>query len=125
MGRLFYLQDKRCYVGNDILFWAKNGAGYVTDVSKAHIYTQEEAFKQHRSRETDIPWPKDYIDAKTRPAVDMQYVKIDEALKDVDEKLIKPKPYRKPTYRCHHCGIFMTERQYYGDCHKCGESNMP
>ena len=46
----YYLQDTRgcgC-VGNDILFWAKDGRGYTTDVSKAHIFTEEKAFSQHR-----------------------------------------------------------------------------
>ena len=68
----FYLQDKRQYVGNDLLFWAKDGKGYTTDLRKAHVYTKEEAFKQNRMRDTDIPWPKEYIDSKVRPAVDHQ-----------------------------------------------------
>lgn len=33
----YYLQDKRQYVGNDMLWWAKDGAGYTTDVSKAAV----------------------------------------------------------------------------------------
>ncbi|MES2319957.1 MAG: hypothetical protein V4631_20955 [Pseudomonadota bacterium] len=65
----FYLQDSRSYVGNDLLFWSKDGKGYTTDVSKAQVYSREQALAQHQSRETDIPWPKAYIDAKTRPAV--------------------------------------------------------
>ena len=76
----YYLQDKRSYVGNDILWWAKNGAGYTTDLSKAHVYTKQQAINQHKCRETDIPWPKSYIDTKIRPAVDMQYVDIEIAL---------------------------------------------
>jgi hypothetical protein len=72
--RLFYLQDSRSYVGNDVLWWAKEGRGYTTDLREAHIYTEAEAQKKHGNRQTDIPWPKDYIDAKTRPAVDMQYI---------------------------------------------------
>lgn len=53
--KLFYLQDSRSYVGNDVLWWARNGAGYTTDLSKAHIYTKEDAVAQHNMRETDIP----------------------------------------------------------------------
>jgi len=122
----FYLQDNRCYVGNDILFWAKGGSGYVTDVSKAEVYTKEEAFKQNRCRETDIPWPKEYIDAHTRPAVDMQYVTIREALGQDHDKLNKPKPYKKPIYRCYGCGRLMSERQYYsGPCENCETDNRP
>lgn len=88
--QLFYLQDNRGYVGNDLMFWAKNGRGYTTDISKAEVYTKAAAFTQHKSRCSDIPWPKDYIDARTRPAVDMQYVDIDVALTDTGIKLIKP-----------------------------------
>ena len=75
MSDQFYLQDSRSYVGNDMLFWAKDGKGYTTDINKAHVYTKEKAVAQHESRNSDIPWPKDYIDAKTRQAVDLQYVK--------------------------------------------------
>jgi hypothetical protein len=70
----WYLQDTRSYVGNDVVFWAKDGRGYTTDVSKAHVYTRDAAFRQAAARDTDLPWPKAYIDGKTRPAVDMQYI---------------------------------------------------
>lgn len=78
--KMFYLQDSRSYVGNDVLWWAKDGRGYTTDLRKAHIYTEVEAQKKNSNRKTDIPWPKDYIDAKTRPAVDMQYINRNEAM---------------------------------------------
>lgn len=73
------LQDSRSYVGNDVLFWAKGG-GYTTDVSKAQTFSREEAFRLSAMRDTDRPWPKAYIDGKTRPAVDMQYIKHREAM---------------------------------------------
>ena len=76
----FYMQDSRGYIGNDVLWWAKNGKGYTTDLSKAEVYSREEAQRMHDNRRSDIPWPKIYIDSKTRPAVDMQYIKRDEAL---------------------------------------------
>ena len=79
MSEFYYLQDSRGYVGNDVLWWAKNGNGYTTDLSKAHVYTKEEAIRKNKSRGTDIPWPKDYIDARTRPAVDMQYIRLEDA----------------------------------------------
>ena len=126
MSDLYYLQDNRSYVGNDILFWAKGGAGYTTDISKAQTYTKEEAMSQHKCRETDVPWPKEYIDAKTRPAVDMQYVDIDIALQGTGIELIKPEPYRKPVYKCHGCGIFQSEMQHYAMlCGNCGADNRP
>jgi len=121
---LYYLQDNRSYVGNDILWWAKKGAGYTTDINKAEVYTKEKAMSQHRCRETDIPWPKDYIDQKTRPAVDMQYVNIDIALQGTGIELIKPKPYVKERYRCHGCGVFLSELSFYSSgCPKCGCDN--
>ncbi|MES9872517.1 MAG: hypothetical protein ABW146_05350 [Candidatus Sedimenticola sp. 6PFRAG7] len=126
MSEQYYLQDKRSYVGNDILWWAKDGKGYTTDLSQAEVYTKEKALAQHRCRETDIPWPKEYVDKRTRPAVDMQYVSINEALFGAGIKLTKPQKPRKTTYRCYECGVFMTEEQYYSaPCKKCGCDNRP
>jgi hypothetical protein len=126
MSDLYYLQDSRSYVGNDVLWWAKDGNGYTTDLSKAHVYTKAEAISQHESRETDIPWPKDYIDGKTRPAVDMQYIKRDEALAGTGITLRKPARQRKHVSNCHACGSFMSDVQQYVDgCPKCGADNRP
>jgi len=102
----FYLQDSRDFVGNDMLFWAKNAQGYTTDLRKAHVFTKVNALKQHQCRETDIPWPKDYIDARTRPAVDVQYVSVYEALKDTGITLIKPQSPKKERYKCGTCEFF-------------------
>ncbi len=74
MSDLFYLQDTRQIVGNDMMWWAKDGRGYTTDVSKAEVYTRKEAFGQYDARDSDRPWPKAYIDGKVRPAVDIQVV---------------------------------------------------
>lgn len=125
--QLFYLQDSRDYVGNDVLWWALKGEGYTTDLRKAQTYTKEQAQRQHNCRETDIPWPKDYIDARTRPAVDIQYIKRDEALEGTGITINKPQreKYRKPRYNCGHCGSFLSERQLYQSCPKCGGDNAP
>lgn len=77
---LWYLQDTRSYVGNDVLWWAREGAGYTADVSKAHVFTRDEAFRQAAMRGCDRAWPKAYIDGKTRPAVDMQHIDHEAAL---------------------------------------------
>lgn len=79
MTGLFYLQDSRdhAYVGDGLSFWGFKGAGYVTGLDKAELFTAEQA---QGYRETDIPWPKDYIDARTRLGVDCQVVEIREAL---------------------------------------------
>ena len=124
----FYLQDSRSYVGNDLLFWAKNGKGYTTDLRLAEVYSKDVAERMHQARETDIPWPKDYIDNKTRPAVDMQYVKRDEALAGTGIVLIVPKKCRKPAYKCSGCGVFMSETNYWsGYCNQpnCGADSRP
>ncbi len=123
--QLFYLQDSRSYVGNDVLWWAKDGKGYTTDLRKAHIYAKADAVAQHNMRETDIPWPKDYIDAKTRPAVDMQYIKRAEALEGTGIVLRKPHKPKADIVKCCHCGRFLSERQIYSDCPNCGGENRP
>lgn len=125
MSDEYYLQDNRSYVGNDVLWWAKDGKGYTTNLSKAHVYTKEQAVSQHNCRESDIPWPKEYVDQKTRPAVDMQYIDIKEALEGTGIELIKPKPYRREPTKCFHCGKFIAERDIYIDCPHCGGDNRP
>lgn len=82
---LFYLQDTRQIVGNDLMWWAKDGRGYTCDVSKAEVYSKEKAFTQHKSRETDRPWPKNYIDGKVRPTVDIQVVDYSIALQECNK----------------------------------------
>ncbi|MBB1599526.1 hypothetical protein [Variovorax sp. UMC13] len=77
---LWYLQDTRQFVGNDVLWWAKDGRGYTTDLSKAHAFGAAEAARQEAARGVDRAWPKAYIDAKARPAVDFQHINHAEAL---------------------------------------------
>jgi hypothetical protein len=122
----FYLQDSRSYVGNDMLFWAVDGNGYTTDLRKAQVYTKAQAVARHESRLTDIPWPKEYIDARTRPAVDMQHVKRTEALADTGIELRKPPPHRPDTINCAGCGRFMGGTQrYLENCPNCETDNRP
>lgn len=71
---LYYLQDTRSTVGNCPLWWRENGSGYTTNLREAHKYTFEEAMRQHRCRETDLPWPCEQIDAIQRITVDVQYM---------------------------------------------------
>jgi len=79
MCNVYYLQDSRQYVGNDVLWWA-DGGGYTTDLSKAEVFSEKDAVFNNRFRNTDIPWPVEYIDQKTRPAVDFQYLDRSKAL---------------------------------------------
>lgn len=82
----YYLQDSRDYVGNNMLFWRKEGRGYTTNLLEAEVYTRQAAFAQNACRETDIPWLKSYIDSKARPAVDFQYCKRDEEAAAIESK---------------------------------------
>lgn len=126
LPEFFFLQDSRGYVGNDVLWWAKDGNGYTTDLSKAQTYTKDEAQRMHEARFTDIPWPKHYIEAKTRPAVDMQYIKRDEALAGTGIVLVTPKKLPKKSITCQQCGRFLSESQLWsGACPKCGSDNRP
>ena len=70
----YYLQDNRGSVGNDMMWWAKDGKGYTTDIDRAEVFSEFEAMQQHESRSTDVPWPKDYIDSRTTRVVDIQHV---------------------------------------------------
>lgn len=125
MSDQFYLQDSRTYVGNDVLWWAKDGRGVTSDMRKAHVFTKEAAVAQHMVRETDIPWPKEYIDGKTRPAVDMQYIKRAEALNGTGIELRKVKRHVE-TYRCFGCGRFLSVNDYYSSgCPFCETDNRP
>jgi len=117
----YYLQDKRQYVGNDMLWWADKG-GYTTDLNKAEAMTKEKAVAQNQSRETDIPWPKSYIDNKWRPAVDAQCVDKEVALQGTGIVLNVPPKYVRPKHNCEECGRFLTDQQIYCGCPNCGSA---
>jgi rubrerythrin len=123
---MFYLQDSRSYVGNDVIWWGKDGKGYTTDLSRARIFTKDEAQRMHLDRTSDIPWPKDYIDGKTRPAVDMQYIKRSEALEGTGIEIRKDSKPKNEVLNCHQCGSFMSATQLLlGACPKCGTDKRP
>ena len=79
MDDQFYLQDSRshAYVGDGLSFWGLGGSGYVTDLAMAQVFTRDGACDH---RDTDIPWPKAYVDARARVGVDCQNVTLSEAL---------------------------------------------
>jgi hypothetical protein len=70
----YYLQDSRSLTGDNLMFWAEGG-GYSSNLALAQLYSEDEAFSQNDCRSTDIPWPADYVSARTRLVVDMQYIK--------------------------------------------------
>lgn len=77
MTDLFYLQDSRSNVGSRAMFW-RNGSGYTSNLDEAEQFTRERAVKQYECRETDLPWPVDYIRARAQVGVDFQYLDLTE-----------------------------------------------
>ncbi|QJI38261.1 hypothetical protein [Pseudomonas sp. ADAK13] len=69
MDDQFYLQDSRSHVGDGLTFHGKAHRGYYTDLDKCELYTKEKACGH---RDTDIPWPKQYIDERAHYGVDCQ-----------------------------------------------------
>ncbi|WP_052263562.1 hypothetical protein [Comamonas thiooxydans] len=72
---LYYLQDARwsAMVGNCPSFW-RLGGGYTTSLDDAERFTLEAAMKQHKCRETDLPWLCSELDTLSRPTIDCQYM---------------------------------------------------
>nr|WP_314709487.1 hypothetical protein [uncultured Comamonas sp.] len=72
---MYYLQDARHHamVGNCPSFW-REGGGYTTNLDEAERFTLEAAMKQHKCRETDLPWLCSEVDKLRRPTVDCQYM---------------------------------------------------
>jgi hypothetical protein len=89
----FYLQDSRGDVGDRLSFWATKGCGYTTNLDGTELFTKESAEWHYKGRETDVPWPKEYIDARSETACDMQYVCLDDegAAQLGDECLVQRK----------------------------------
>lgn len=73
MSDLFYLQDSRSNVGSRAMFW-RDGGGYTSNLDEAEQFTRAAAVKQYECRETDLPWPVDYVRALAEVGVDHQYL---------------------------------------------------
>lgn len=72
---MYYLQDARwsAMVGNCPSFW-REGGGYTTNLDEAERFPLDAAMKQHKCRETDLPWLCSEVDKLRRPTVDCQYM---------------------------------------------------
>lgn len=71
----FYLACFRDNVGSNVAFHAVDGNGYVTDLSKAHVYTREEAQRAwEHARRYDQPISADHVDELAVEKVDCQYI---------------------------------------------------
>ena len=73
---LYYLQDARHHamVGNCPSFWREGGGYTTTNLDEAERFTLDAAMKQHKCRETDLPWLCYEVDKLRRPTVDCQYM---------------------------------------------------
>ncbi|MDH1526737.1 hypothetical protein [Pseudomonas mosselii] len=78
MADLFYLQDSRSNVGSRAMFW-REGGGYTSNLDAAEQFTRERAVEQFESRESDLPWPVEYVRARAEVGVDSQYLTRSEA----------------------------------------------
>lgn len=61
---MYYIQNTNAgYLGNAIIFWAKDRRGYTANLDNAHKFTEEEA-KQicTGNPEKNKAWTVDYID---------------------------------------------------------------
>lgn len=73
----FYLACLRDNVGSNTAFHAINGCGYVTDLSKAHVYTQnemQERVNKGHYREFELPLSADHVDELAVLHIDCQYL---------------------------------------------------
>jgi hypothetical protein len=77
---LYYVQDARGCVGNCGSWWRANGAGYCCDIEDAGTYTGERVTTM---RATDVPWPVEYVLART-----VRHVRVD--VQAFDRRNYKP-----------------------------------
>lgn len=119
------IQDKSEYDGNDV-YWLGvpwlGTASYTTEVVKALKFSAPD---KAATSENLVAWPAAYVESKARPTVGKDHINIKEALRRSGIKLTKPKRPRKYVSKCHQCGGFLSERQQYEGCPKCGAENRP
>lgn len=74
----YYIQNtNQGYLGNAIVFWAKNSRGYTADLNNSHKFTYEEAKKICTNNpEKNKAWPVSYIDGNSgnQTVTDCQYL---------------------------------------------------
>lgn len=73
MKNRFYLRSPHGNTGSNMVFHAKDGMGYTTNLDLAHVYTLEEAQKEYElSRDGEYPISADHIDELSVWKVDHQ-----------------------------------------------------
>lgn len=69
----FYVQNG--YVGNSILWWAKDGKGYTTNIDRAHKFTRQETLDNFVTSKKDYkPWPASHIEENISMHVNAEHV---------------------------------------------------
>lgn len=71
-GQLFYIQDGRQIVGNCIYWWVENSQGYTCNLKRAWKVDYATAAEIEGSRQTEILWPVEEVDAVAQVHVDIQ-----------------------------------------------------
>ncbi|AUR95300.1 hypothetical protein NVP1205O_25 [Vibrio phage 1.205.O._10N.222.51.A7] len=88
MKNRFYLACLRDNVGSNVSFHCKNGRGYSTNVSQAHVYTLEEAQKAwDDGRSFELPLSADHVDEMLMIHVDHQYIPYETQLSIDDSEM--------------------------------------
>lgn len=89
--QLYYVQDTRQYVGNCVLWWGKDRAGYTCHLSRAGLYTAEECVGM---RETDRAWPRELVERAASRMVDMQLLR---ELNEADAPMLEQNQSVRPS----------------------------
>ena len=76
----YYIQNKNAgFLGNAILFWAKDNNGYTPNLDNSRIFTEEEAKEIcNGNPDKNKAWPVAYIDTNKgiQRIVDSQYLEL-------------------------------------------------
>jgi hypothetical protein len=99
-GQLFYKTSAHGFVGSSVLFHARNGNGYVTDIDKAHVYTKEQV-KEEASKGwlRTYPYKEEFLNTLDVESlftwrVDCQYIKLEyPKFKDLKDEYVLYKKF--------------------------------
>jgi len=95
----YFVQDARGCVGNCGSWWAPKGAGYVCSIDEAGQYPGREV---REMRDTDVPWPVEYVLART-----VRHVRVDnQAFRRLDQ------PREQTPRICASCGHLEFPHRY-------------
>lgn len=82
MEQQYYVQDKRSFHGNAVIWWGIDGKGYTSDINQAGKYSLDYFNGDRRS--SDVLWPCEYIDDHEKAKIqiiDMQYLDTSKSIK--------------------------------------------